>query len=420
MLSLIFSLIAVGCSSKEKPRPEVVRPVKTMLVTAGEEDRIRSFPGVVDASRRVDLAFQVSGLLASLPVKEGQNVKEGDVIAQLRQEEFQARLASLQGQLDQARAGLAASREGERPEERLRRDSLLRGAEARLENARIEYGRRERLYQNQAGTRTAFEQAQTAYRLAQEEFEAARQMVEKGLTGREEDIQARAAEVRGLEARVVEANLQLTDSTLRAPYSGVIAQRFVEENQNVRAGEPVVRFQDIEEIEIGVDVPETIMVADLRLADILELTAQISGAPGIQFPVKIREMAQVADPTTQTFRLRVAMEAPKNLRILPGMTATVTATYRRAQVLSPRILVPVSAVHQLDSGAQVVWVVTPENVVESRPVTLGAAIGGQFEITSGLQPGERIATAGGRFLHNGMKVRDLGTALSGTQGGAQR
>ena len=72
---------------------------------------------------------------------------------------------------------------------------------------------------------------------------------------RQEDIEAQEAEVRGLEGRVVEANVQLKDSTLRAPYDGVIAQRFVEQGQNVRAKEPVVQFQDVDEIDIVVDVP---------------------------------------------------------------------------------------------------------------------------------------------------------------------
>ena len=128
---------------------------------------------------------------------------------------------------------------------------------------------------------------------------------------------ARGAEGRPLEGRVVEASIQLDDTTLTAPYDGVIAQRFVEEGQNVRAKDPVVRFQDVEEIEIVVDVPETVMTADIRSADIVSLVAEVSGAPGVEFPVEIREIAQVADPTTQTFKVRTAMKAPEPSEICP-------------------------------------------------------------------------------------------------------
>jgi RND family efflux transporter MFP subunit len=361
----------------------------------------------------VELAFQVPGLLVKLPIKEGQKVAKGELIGQLRPDEFQARLKSLQGQLDQARATLQALRAGERPEERRRRESQVRAAEARLANARADLDRAARLLPTRAIARADYEQYETTYRVAQEELKAAREQLEAGLIGREEDILANEAQVRGLEARVVEANIQLQDTTLNAPYDGVIAQRFVEEGQNVQAKERVVRFQDVDQVEIVVDVPETIMAAEIRSADIVEMLAELSAAPGLQFPVEIREIAQVADPTTQTFSVRAAMQSPDGIRLLPGMTATVTITYRRASVLGERISVPISAVYKHSSGEQIVWVIGTDHISSSRPVKTGAASGGQIEITDGLQPGDRIATAGVSFLRDGMKVRDLGDGLGG-------
>jgi multidrug resistance efflux pump len=254
-----------------------------MVVSSGGDIRVRRFPGRVDASRRVELAFQVPGLLIKLPVKEGDKVSKGAVIAQLRQDEFQARLKSLQGQLDQARATLQALRAGERPEERRRREAQVRAAEARLTNARADLDRAARLVTSRTIPRAEYEQFETTYRVAQEDLKAAREQFEAGTIGREEDILAGEAQVRGLEARVVEANIQLRDTTLHAPYDGVIAQRFVEEGQNVQAKQRVVRFQDIDEIEIVVDVPESVMAAEIRGADIVEMLAELSAAPGLQF-----------------------------------------------------------------------------------------------------------------------------------------
>ncbi len=402
-----------GCSEPASQQSEMVRPVKTMVVATGENVRVRSFPGTLDAVRRVELAFQVPGLLVNFPVTEGQKIAKGELIGQLRQDEFQARLTSLQGQLDQSRAALTALRAGERPEERLRRESQVRAANARLANARAELDRAAQLVQNRVIPRAEFELIETAYQVAQEDRQAAIQMAEKGVIGREEDIHAREAEVRGLEGRVAEANIQLQDCILRAPYDGVIAQRFVEQGQNVRAKESVVRFQDTKEIDIAVDVPEAVMVTDIRTADIVEMVAELSGAPGLRFPVRIREIAQVADPTTQTFNVRVAMESPAGVRALPGMTATVTVVYRRAGILGERILVPISAVFQKDSGEQVIWVIGPDQQAKAQEVKLGDVMGGEIEIISGLKPGERIAVAGVSFLRDGMKVSDLGDGLGG-------
>lgn len=402
-----------GCSAPAVNNAEVIRPVKTMVVSAGEDSRERSFPGKVEASRRVELAFQVPGLLVKLPIKEGQKVEKDQVIGELRQDEFKARLKALQGQLDRARAALAALKAGERPEERLRREAQVRAAEARLANTRAVAERSRSLLPRGAASRQQVDADEAAYRVAEEDLQSARQLLEKGAIGREEDIQASEAEVRGLEGRVVEANIQLRDTTLRAPYAGVIAQRFVEEGQNVTAGAPIVRLQDADEIEIVVDVPETVMAADIQSADILQMVAELSGAPGLQFPVRIREIAQVADPTTQTFKVRTAMQPPEGVRALPGMTATVTATYRRARILGNQIRVPISAVLKEAGGEQIAWVFGADNTVTRRPVKLGEVAGGDVEIISGLQPGDRIAVAGVTFLRDGMKVRDLGDALGG-------
>src|SRR5262249_17393734 len=67
-LVLSISLLGSGCSRTASTSPEAARPVKTMVVTAGGEPHVRSFPGKAEASKRVELAFQVPGLLVSLPV----------------------------------------------------------------------------------------------------------------------------------------------------------------------------------------------------------------------------------------------------------------------------------------------------------------------------------------------------------------
>jgi multidrug efflux pump subunit AcrA (membrane-fusion protein) len=75
--------------------------------------------------------------------------------------------------------------------------------------------------------------------------------------------------------------------------------------------------------------------------------------------------------------------------------------------------VPISAVLKEAGGEQIAWVIGLDETVTRRPVELGGVTGGEVEIRSGLQPGDRIAVAGVTFLRDGMKVRDLGDALGG-------
>ena len=155
-IALSLLVLAAGCSPQAPTATDVVRPVQTMLVSAGGDTNVRSFPGRVEASKKVELAFQVSGLLVSLPVREGQNVAKNDVIAQLRQEEFQARLGALQGQLDRARADLQALLAGARPEERLRLETQVRSAGAQLVNARTEFDRATQLLRSRTISRVEY------------------------------------------------------------------------------------------------------------------------------------------------------------------------------------------------------------------------------------------------------------------------
>jgi multidrug efflux system membrane fusion protein len=137
--------------------------------------------------------------------------------------------------------------------------------------------------------------------------------------------------------------------------------------------------------------------------------------PGRQYLVRIKEIAQVADPTTQTFPVRFAMKSPSDATILPGMTATVTITYRRPGLRDNRIFVPISAISRQDNGAQVAWVIGPDQIVSSCRVRMGVAKDGEIEIVQGLKPGDRIAVDGTAFLRDGIKVRDLGNALGDGQ-----
>jgi membrane fusion protein, multidrug efflux system len=219
--------------------------------------------------------------------------------------------------------------------------------------------------------------------------------------------------VRTLEARLAEVDVQLADSTLRAPYRGVIGQRMIEEGQVVAPNRPVVQFQNVDAIDIVADVPEAAMARGFQPADIAQMAAEFSNAPGLQFPVRVKEIAQVADPVTQTFQVRFTSKAPRRVTVLPGMTGTVAVTYRRPSPLGNRILVPISAVFKRDTGEQVVWVVGRDDVVRCRAVQMGDAKDGKIEIISGLRLGDRIAVAGAPSLREGMKVRDLGGALGG-------
>lgn len=92
LLFLAFSLS--GCGQKEQKTAEIIRPVKYIDINQSTQSGVRQFPGTLQASQRVDLSFQVAGKLVKLPIKEGQKLKQGQLIGQLDARDFKAKFDS--------------------------------------------------------------------------------------------------------------------------------------------------------------------------------------------------------------------------------------------------------------------------------------------------------------------------------------
>ena len=180
----LISCVAAACSRSDAIRVESVPAEKPTAAEAENAPEVRIFSGRLAPSKQVELAFPVAGVLVNLPIREGNKVAKGQIIAQLRLTEFQARLESVQGQLDQARAALNAMRLGEKPEEQLKRQTQERVAAMILAQARKEFDRYARLVRLDAVSRSEYELTETNFLVAQEEHNTAMQLLEKGRTSR--------------------------------------------------------------------------------------------------------------------------------------------------------------------------------------------------------------------------------------------
>jgi len=213
-------------------------------------------------------------------------------------------------------------------------------------------------------------------------------------------------------AREKEARDALEDTVLRAPFSGVIAKRYVDNFKEVRAKEPIVSLQDLSELEVVVDVPENMMARVRNRPKGPVADAEFASAPGRKFPLTIKEYASEADPRTQTYRVTLRMKAPSDVNILPGMTATVRARGgggTKKDGADAGVVIPAVAVFADEAGTSQVWVVDRGSMtVSRREVKTGELTGtDRIRILDGLSPGETIAVTGVTQLRDGMKVRDL-------------
>ncbi|WP_147819776.1 efflux RND transporter periplasmic adaptor subunit [Salidesulfovibrio onnuriiensis] len=105
--AVVLALSIVGCGGKEELRKEAVRPVRMLTVGSAENMSTRRFPGKVEASGRVELAFEVAGKVVKLPIISGQEIREGELVAQLDDRDFKAKLTSALSRANKAKADLA-------------------------------------------------------------------------------------------------------------------------------------------------------------------------------------------------------------------------------------------------------------------------------------------------------------------------
>ncbi len=209
-------------------------------------------------------------------------------------------------------------------------------------------------------------------------------------------------------ARLEDARNRLRDTSLLAPFDGIISRRYVENFQKVQAKEPIVNLHDITRIEILVNVPEQVMAEIRNRKDKHTIVATFDAIPGKEFPLQIKEYSTQADPATQTYQVVLVMDQPREANILPGMTALVTArTTREAGTGDRSIIIPAIAVLDAAGDRPYVWVLDPKTgTVHRRFVTVGRIVGSRdIVIRKGFKGGETIVVAGQTQLEEGMKVR---------------
>jgi multidrug efflux system membrane fusion protein len=360
MLCMACGALFSACGKSEEPvkTVEPIRPVKLMKVSGSLAGKTRKLPGTVRASDRADLAFQVPGTLIELPVKEGQKVKKGSLVARLDPRDYETNLRNAEGVLAKSQAALAY--------------------------AIAEYRRYVKVKETDPG---AVSDSMVALKQAAEKVER--------------------ANLQSAKASVAAARDQLEYTRLKAPFDGLIAQKYVDNYQEVQAKQAVLSLQNVTDVEVLMDVPE-LMIAPIRKAK-PHFYAEFAADPGRRFDLEVKEFATQADPATQTYRVVLVMPAPAGIRILPGMTVNVGIEFAEDAEAGTEMIVPAIAVFADDAGRPQVWVVDPQTrQVHRRAVTTGELTGSDsIRIVSGLNADETIAVSGVSKLREGQTVRAL-------------
>lgn len=314
-----------------QPRP--VRVTRVEALTTGPQVRLSA---VTRATDRARVSFPFGGRLLARPVRVGDRVAAGDVLARLDPEPL--------------RNALAAA------------DAQLAGLNARIAQAARDVRRYERLA------------ASGAMATAEQENAAA------GLT-------TLRAQRRALRAGRDEARRQLEESTAAAPYAGVVAAVLAEPGEVVAPGSPVLLLAGDGGVEVEIEVPETLL-GQLHVGAPIPVELPLVGLTGLVGTVRA-----VGDATVAGRLFPVLVALPEDPAVRPGVTAEVLFSAGAA----PGLAVPVSAVAN-PSGAAASVLRVRDGRVERVPITTGVLVGDRVAVDGPISDGDLVVVAGHAWL----------------------
>jgi HlyD family secretion protein len=257
------------------------RPVTAAPAAAATRSApLISAPGRVEAvSEEIRVSSELSGRLHSVPVEEGDRIHKGQVLAQLENEDYIARVSEAEATLAQRQAELLRTVNGARLQERRAAEANMQAAKAVLENTKREAERRANLAEREMISHDEAERYQRAYQVAQAEFERASQefsLIEAD--ARVEDRKRAEAAVATAQAQLAEAHAYLEKTYIRSPLDGVVLRklRHTGENVSTQFDSPIVTLADDSSLRVRLDIDET-DVARLHLGQPAFVTAEAYG-----------------------------------------------------------------------------------------------------------------------------------------------
>jgi RND family efflux transporter MFP subunit len=359
-------------------------------------------------ARTSDVGSAVDGRIVEFPIVDGQQVADGEPIAQLLMGLLEIERQGAVAELDRRRQVLAELEAGSRPEEIDQARALVAGFEARLAYARGRLARLNRLAERGTSTVDELQDAQTELEAIEAQLRGGRAALKLAEAGsRQEQVAQAAAAVAVQQAEVERIDDQLGKHTIRAPFAGWVVERFTEKGQWLARGGLVARIAELDRVKVVAQVPDT-SVRFLRVG--AEVRLEFDSAPDQAWVGRVARIVPQADLLSRSFPVEVLLD---NV-IVEGDPVLKGGLLARAWLpVGPTgsvTVVPKDAV-VLGVGRPLVYVIdgvsggsTSTGTVRPIEVSLGAAVDGSVEVRGGVEPGQLVVTRGNERLRPGMEV----------------
>lgn len=409
LLTISFCCVLfLSCERQKNESVQTEGPpvlVRAFVIPSGSVEEIRTFPIFAKEAQTAKLAFRVPGQLLEFEPILGKPVAKDEVVARLDPRDYQLTVERLKQSIIEANAALSAMKTGARAEDIAALESQITGAQTAVFNAKKQLDRMENLRQDGTASEVQYDLAKTTHDAVLAQLETLQTQLAKAKAGaRAEEIEAMEAKIAGLHVDLTLAENKLGDTELKAPFVGVISQKFRDNHEMVLPATSILELVDTGAIEATLNVTEEIV---FRKDQIGKINCRFQSIPDTLFAASVKEIGQTVQQGNLAYPLTVRIdlsEIPAEQKILPGMvgTAEITLTGKRE-----RINIPSAALIPGPSGdpkESAVWVINGETI-ERRPIRVASFGPEGAVVESGLADGEKIVGAGARFLSDGEKIR---------------
>ena len=380
----LFSAACSGTRTSAAAPPEPAPVAVRAAEVRGESiDRFLRVTGSLAADEKADVAAETAGRVIGTPVERGTRVTAGTVLIRVSATEADASLREAEANSAQleARLGLAAGQ----PFDAAKVPEVL-NARAALDFAEADFQRIKSLLEQKVVSQAEYDQRLT-------QVQAARQQYQTSLNTAQQSFRS----LQAARARVDLARKTAADTTVRAPFNGIVAERLVSTGDYVSRGMKVATVVRIDPVRVELTVPEQYL-SQVKAGQRVRLS--VDAYPNETFTASVRFVSP-ALKTDQRALTVEAVAANPDGRLKPGLFATALL---QQPAPAPALLVPATAVETV-AGTSRVYVIAAGNKVEERIVTTGEKVGDRVEIAAGVKAGERVATNPRGKLADGVRVQ---------------
>jgi membrane fusion protein, multidrug efflux system len=386
-----FSIAAAGCGTESTTVKAEARAEAPVIDAAPVEsraiDRYLRVTGSLVADEQAEVSAEAAGRVVAVSVERGSHVAQGAVLARISATETSAQLQEAEANAAQieARLGLLAGQSFDS-----KRVPDVMNAKASLDLAEAEFGRIKSLLDQKVVSQSEYDQRRAQVDVARQQFQVAQNVAEQSYRS-----------LQAAQARIELARKAQADTTIRAPFSGLVAERVVSVGDYVTRGAHVATIVRVDPMRVELTIPEQ-AVALVKTGQPVQIS--VDAYPGETFSAKVRFVS----PSLRTDQRALTVEAiaaNADGRLKPGLFATAMI---QQPASTPALLVPATAIETL-AGTSRAYVIKNDKV-EERIVTVGETVGQQVEITSGLTKGDTVAVAPKGHLSDGLDVRTRPTS----------